>query len=123
MNVNSLRLSTTIFVKIKTMNTKTHILENIEFSTSDNDIRVQCLVQEGILSYQSTVLLAARWINKLLMYCQKLNPEEQIDEKMERVIFPSGTILYKLNTSVFPNNIMDWEEFFGEAIELKKIRA
>ena len=105
------------------MNTKTHILENIEFSTLDKDIRLQCLVKEGNLSYQSTVLIASRWINKLLMYCQKLNPEELIDEKMERVFFPSGTILYKLNTSIFPNNIIDWEEFLGETIELKKIRA
>jgi hypothetical protein len=80
-------------------------------------------VQEGNLSYQSTVLIASRWINKLLMYCQKLNPEEPIDDKIERVFFPSGTILYKLNTSLLPNNIMDWEEFLGETIELKKIRA
>lgn len=105
------------------MNTKTHILENIEYSTLDSDIRVQCLVQEGNLSYQSTVLIASRWINKLLMYCQKLNPEEQIDEKIERVFFPSGSILYKLKASLLPNNTIDWEDFLGEVIELKKIRA
>jgi len=105
------------------MNTKTHVLENIEFSTLDTDIRIQCLVQEGNLSYQSTVLLASRWINKLLMYCQKLNPEEQIDELIERVFFPSGAVLYKLNTSFLPNNLIDWEDFTGETIELKKIRA
>jgi radical SAM superfamily enzyme with C-terminal helix-hairpin-helix motif len=105
------------------MNTKTHILENIEFSTTDTDIRVQCLVNEGNLSYQSTVILASRWINKLLMYCQRLNPEEQIDEKMERIIFPSGTILYKLSTHLLANNTIDWEEFLGESIQLKKIRA
>jgi hypothetical protein len=105
------------------MNTKTYNLENIEFSTIDKDIRVECQVQEGNLSYQSTILLASRWINKLLMYCQKLNPEEQIDDKMERIIFPSGIILYKLNTTSFPNNTMDWAEFLGEVTELKKIRA
>jgi hypothetical protein len=105
------------------MNTKTYNLENIEFSTIDTEIRVECQVQEGNLSYQSTIILASRWINKLLMYCQKLNPEEQIDDKMERVIFPSGTILYKLNTTALPNNSMDWAEFLGEVTELKKIRA
>jgi len=105
------------------MNTKTHVLENIEFSTLDNDIRIQCLIQDGNLSYQSTILLASRWMNKLMMYCQKLNPEEQIDELMERVFFPSGAILYKLNTSFLPNNLIDWEEFLGETTELKKIRA
>jgi hypothetical protein len=114
---------TLIFVKIKAMNTKTHIIENIEYSTTDKDIRVQCLVYEGNLSYQSTVLLASRWINKLLMYCQMLNPEEPIDDKMERVFFPSGSILYKLNTSLLANNTIDWEDFLGEIIELKKIRA
>jgi hypothetical protein len=105
------------------MKTKTHILENIEFSTLDSDIRVQCLVQEGSLSYQSTVLLSSRWINKLLMYCQKTNPEETIDDNIERIIFPSGTILYKLNMCSYLNTTIDWEEFLGGTGDLKKIRA
>ncbi|MBM3452189.1 MAG: hypothetical protein FJX84_03490 [Bacteroidetes bacterium] len=102
---------------------KTHFIENIEFNSLDNDIRVQCLVEDGNFSHQSTIILASRWINKLLMYIQKLNPEEQIDEKIERIFFPNGTILYKLNTLRFVKNQIAWEEFLGEDVELKKIRA
>lgn len=122
MGVNSLRSSTIIFV-IKIINMKTHFIENIEFNSLDNDIRVQCLVEDGNFSHQSTIILASRWINKLLMYIQKLNPEEQIDEKIERIFFPNGTILYKLNTLTFVKNQIAWEEFLGEDVELKKIRA
>jgi hypothetical protein len=105
------------------MENRNQFLNSIEFSTNDSEIRVKCSIQKGTLSFESTVLISSAWINPLLMYIQKLNPEKQIDEQMERINFPDGNTLYHLSTENFHQKNIDWNDFLGVENEPKKIRA
>jgi|GEM_PF-2691908 hypothetical protein len=103
-------------------NGKQHV-NRIEFSSTDSEIRVQCRIQSGSLTFESTVLISSQWINPLFMYFQKTNPEKQIDEQLERILFPDGSTFYSLNTEELSNNSIDWNEFLGFEKEPRKIRA
>ena len=105
------------------MENRKQLVNRIEFSSIDSEIRVQCTIQTGNLAFVSTVLISSRWINPLLMYFQKTNPENQIDENLERIFFPDGSIYYSLSTEDLTNNSIDWNEFLGVEQEPRKIRA
>jgi hypothetical protein len=105
------------------MENRKHLVNRIEFSSTDAEIRVQCMIQTGKLTFESTILISSRWVNPLLMYFQKTNPEKQIDENLERIFFPDGSIYYSLNTDELTYNSIDWNEFLGVELEPRKIRA
>jgi hypothetical protein len=105
------------------MRTNLNVVNRIEFNSNESEIQVSCVVIVGNLSFENKIILSSKWMNSLLLYFQKKNPEEQIDEKIERIYFPDGTINYTLNTDALAENMIDWNEFLGNEIQLKQIRA
>lgn len=105
------------------MKTNLNLVNRIEFNSNESEIQVSCEVIVGKLSFENTIILSSKWINSLLLYFQKNNPEQEIDEKIERIYFPDGAIHYTLSTDSMNEKTIDWNEFLGNEKQLKQIRA
>ena len=105
------------------MNNQTNQINRIEFNSYENQIHVTCVVFEGNLSFETVVILSHSWFNPLLLFLQRKNPTELLDEKIERIPFPDGSVQYSILTCQLEKNNIEWEELLGCNIQPKRIRA
>jgi len=105
------------------MKNKTNQINRIEFNSYENEIHVTCVVFEGNLSFETEVILSNSWFNPLLLFLQRENSIELLDEAIERIPFPDGSMQYSILTDQLAENNIQWEELLGCNIQPKRIRA
>lgn len=105
------------------MENRTNQITRIEFNSFENEIQVNCQVKAGSLSFETVVILSASWFNPLMLFLQKENPNEQLDESIERIPFPDGSTQYSVHTDLLSEKNICWEELLGTAVQPKRIRA
>ncbi|MFA7272601.1 MAG: hypothetical protein WC044_01960 [Crocinitomicaceae bacterium] len=102
--------------------TDTLVVKRIDWENNHSDMLVTCDVQNGIFSYNSTLVLPGSELNKLLSHLQKQNVDLDLNDCLKVEQWSENEIHYIFDFSTFDTSEFVYEIHFSSN-KLKQIRA